>query len=188
MLDSPILRVMPPIEQTLVTRNVVLSEAMISRHAPKWWSEPNAWIANDAQPEIQKVNRAAKALLAEYANLIRPAIRQGILAQTDVAFSTEDWDEDDKLPSLDSYRCMLKGLIELAPTSRPNLTISNSGNIVAGWFSDRGRSIFEFLPNERIEWVISRGEGETINRAAGIEPIGRIRMIADAHEANLGNA
>ncbi len=186
MLNSPVLRIEPLHEQTLLVRPDQIDTDYGSQSASNFLDSRNLWVANDAQSEISKINRAAKALLTEYAILLRPVIRTGLIAQTNVICDADDWDDEDLLPSLDSYRCMLKGLIELAPMSRPNLSVSDNGNIIAGWFSDSARTVFEFLPNERISWVISRTESEENNRAVGVEPISKIRAIAIAHDAILG--
>lgn len=185
MLNSPVLQIEDKPNFRPVS-NLLTTDQRFGASLTTPFKGPSPQIANDVQPEITSISKAAKVLLSEYSMHLAPGLRSGLLAQTNVVFDTDDWEDDDALPSLDSYRCMLKGLIEISPKERPFLSVSEQGNLISAWYCDQARTMFEFRPQGKIYWVIAIHNGNDVDRSTGIEAIEKIRAISQTHGAFLG--
>lgn len=139
-------------------------------------------LANDNGQEVRATLRAAKAMVSEFSMHLPVALRTGILAQSNMVMDPEDWEDDDPLPSLDSYRTMLRGLVAISPQARPNMAISHAGSFVAGWFREKSKVVLDFQPNDRCRWLVVYQDDDQVSRAGGDESVSRLAEVISVHQ------
>ena len=140
-----------------------------------------ALLANDNLHEIQAVDQACKAMLRSYWMHLHPLIRDGLLNQTRVILSPEEWEDETFLVSIDSYQTMLRALAELVPTKRPNLAVAENGNFLAAWRGKDAKVVLEFHANDRMRWLITNSVGQEMDRASGQTTVSMLPEIANVH-------
>ena len=87
-------------------------------------------------PERLFDNRAnIKVLTSRVSMHLEKLQRQDIFKQVDELLDLESWDDDSSLINADSFATLLGFLAVDSRITRPALTVSNEGNIVASWFS-----------------------------------------------------
>jgi hypothetical protein len=55
-----------------------------------------------------------------------------------------------------SRETFLKAILTIKAERRPGLGLSPTGNLIAAWTTARDRLTIEFLPNDRVRWVLAR--------------------------------
>jgi hypothetical protein len=102
--------------------------------------------------------------------------RSKLFQQLDLMLEDGEWDKNDPLPQVESYKSFLKAFLFIGTSKLPGLGISNIGNIISAWTNGRDRLTIEYLPTNQVKWVLSRydeiGERES---AAGQIDIRRIK-------------
>lgn len=139
-------------------------------------------LSNDNRTESAATLSAVLALLSEYSVHLDPKIRAGLLAQTRMIFDPNDWDDEETHPSIDSFRSMVKCIVELSPGIRPNLGVTDDGQMIAMWFNKSSKAVLEFFANDRMRWLVSYPDDGTVGRASGMESIAVVRAIVVAHQ------
>jgi hypothetical protein len=82
----------------------------------------------------------------------------------DRLFDPEDWQEDFRLPSEQSFSTFLRMIIYLHPTKRPGIGLSPTGHFLSAWTRGKDRLIIECIARDEVRWVLSRtidGERES---------------------------
>lgn len=102
--------------------------------------------------DLSKRARAFKNHVSHYAMYFSSEFRIRLLKQIDVLFDEDEWDEDDALPSENSFKALLRGLVLLKPLHRPALGLSSEGNILAMWSNETSKVSLEFIAGDLIRW------------------------------------
>lgn len=185
MLTNPTFRSMPmkvdPVDTFLPFENRQLDDLINSgtfHHVPAIRIPP---VSNDNRTDIIAVLSAANVLLRSYWMHMSDVLRTGLLKQTNAVLDLDDWEDDDCNASLDSYKTLLRSIVELQPNRRPALGLSDRGNFLAAWHREASKVVIEFLPNDRMKWMIAQAEGADTDRAAGQTNVAQIRMIMEVH-------
>jgi hypothetical protein len=99
---------------------------------------------------------AVKILTAQVAMHLDGEWRRKLFAQLDSLHDPEEWESGDEPISQSSFATFLKAILSIRPERRPGLGLSHSGNLIAAWTTRRDRLTIEFLPNDRVRWVLGR--------------------------------
>jgi hypothetical protein len=115
--------------------------------------------AEKGQPLEDQVFEAlaeAKVLTSKVAMHLEREFRDRLFQQLDTLHETDQWEEGDEPLDQSSFQTFLKAILTIRPERRPGLGLSQSGNLIAAWTTARDRLTIEFLPNDRVSWVLAR--------------------------------
>jgi len=117
---------------------------------------------------------SVKIAMSQVAMHVDRKFRDKLFSQIDALHDLDEWNADDNPIDKYSFVSFIKGILQINPQRYPSLGLSNDGNLMVAWIQDKNRLIVEFLPNDRVEWVISRYVDEEIDRASGETSIPRL--------------
>ena len=117
---------------------------------------------------------SVKILTSQVAMHLDREWRNKLFRQIDNLHDPEDWEADDEPLRQSSFATFLKANFEIKPRRRPGLGLSNGGNLIAAWTTDRDRLTIEFLPNDRVRWVLTRYHDDEPERFAGQTAVSRL--------------
>src|SRR5690242_3427646 len=98
----------------------------------------------------------AKVLFSKVAMHLEREFRDRLFRQLDSLHETDQWEEGDEPLNQSSFQTFLKAILTIRPERRPGLGLSRTGNLIAAWTRARDRLTIEFLPNDRVSWVLAR--------------------------------
>jgi hypothetical protein len=104
---------------------------------------------------------AAKILTSHVAMHLEQNFRDRLFQQLDSLHETDEWEDGDKPINQSSFQTFLKAILTIKPERRPGLGLSHSGNLIAAWTTGSDRLTIEFLPNDRVSWVLARYRDDT---------------------------
>lgn len=117
---------------------------------------------------------SAKILTSQVAMHLDQSWRNKLFQQIDSLHDPVEWEVADEPLREASFSTFLKAILNINPGRRPGLGLSSEGNLIAAWTKDSDRLTIEFLPSDRVRWVLSRrAEGDT-ERFAGETRVGRL--------------
>jgi hypothetical protein len=117
---------------------------------------------------------AAKILASQVAMHLDQNWRNELFHQIDSLHDPAEWETDDQPLRGESFSTFLKAVLSIKPERRPGFGLSVEGNLIAAWTTGHDRLTIEFLPSDRVRWVLSRkAEGDT-ERFAGETGVGRL--------------
>jgi hypothetical protein len=129
----------------------------------------------EAQKELPErlfdARSAAKVLTASVAMHLDPTWRERLFQQLDSLHDPEEWEEGDEPLQQSSYATFLKAMLTIDPEIRPGLGLSHGGHLIAAWTTGRDRLTIEFLPGDRVRWVLARFKHDEPSRFAGQTPV-----------------
>lgn len=79
------------------------------------------------------------------------AARNRLFSELDYVLDAETWDEADRLPDIDSYRCFLRWLVFTGDTTWSSLGVDDNGRILVAWVQDRQTLTANF--DEVVRWT-----------------------------------
>ena len=97
-----------------------------------------------------------KILTSQVAMHLERAWRDKLFRQLDSLHDLDEWEQNDEPIQKDSFACFLKAIFQIKPQRRPGLGLSSMGNLIASWTTDLDRLTVEFLPGDRVRWVITQ--------------------------------
>lgn len=86
--------------------------------------------------------------------------RNKLFRQLDSLHDQAEWESGDQPVRQESFATFLKAAIDINPQRRPGLGLSNTGNLVATWTTGQDRLTIEFMPQDRVRWVLSHYDDE----------------------------
>jgi hypothetical protein len=111
--------------------------------------------------------REVKILTSQVAMHMDKEWRDKLFYQLDALHDPAEWEGDDQPIRKSSFETFLKAMLSISPERRPGLGLSHAGHLIAAWTTDEDRLTIEFLPNDRVRWVLSRHSNGEIERYAG---------------------
>lgn len=127
---------------------------------------------------------SVKILTSQIAMHLEREWRDKLFRQLDSLHDVQEWDEDDVPIRQASFATFLKAIIQIKPKRRPGLGLSHSGNLIAAWTEKTERLTIEFLPNERVRWVVGRSREDGPEHIAGDTRVSRlVEALAPYHPA-----
>ncbi|MBW8303008.1 MAG: hypothetical protein K0M78_03510 [Brevundimonas sp.] len=120
------------------------------------------------QPEERIFDRlvAFKVNTSQLAMHLQEAWRSGLFKQLDYLLDADDWDYEDRLPTVESFKTFLRMIIALGEVRRPSLGSTSAGDIIAAWTQGQDRLTVECLSDDQVRWVVRRNlRGESVTVA-----------------------
>lgn len=129
---------------------------------------------NESVEELLFDARANVKIMASAVSMhIKPELRKKLFRQIDMLHDPDDWEPEDIPINKSSFKMFLSGFLQISPERGPGLGLTNAGNLMASWVSDKDRLIIEFLPN-KILWVITRFIDDEPEHFTGSTKINRL--------------
>ncbi|MHB1620440.1 MAG: hypothetical protein ACYCTY_10755 [Sulfuricella sp.] len=117
---------------------------------------------------------SVKILTAQVAMHMDKKWRDKLFSQIDSLHDLDEWDADDNPIKQSSFATFLKAILFIKPQRHPGLGLSYEGYLIAAWTTGQDRLTTEFLPNDRVCWVLTRNVGGEVERAAGQTVVSRL--------------
>jgi hypothetical protein len=117
---------------------------------------------------------AVKILTAQVAMHLDREWRDKLFRQMDSLHDAAEWELDDEPIQQSSFATFLKAIVSISPQRRPGLGLSHSGNLIAAWKTGADRLTIEFLPKDRVRWVLAIQRDDEPDRFAGQTPVARL--------------
>lgn len=124
----------------------------------------------DARAEV-------KVLTSEVSMYLPPDFRRRLFNQIDLIHEPEDWDSDDEPVNKRSFMSFLRWYLVASPSTPPGFGLSSSGNLIAAWMLRKNKIILEFLPSDRVKWIVTRDVDGEAERASGVTKIKRLSEV-----------
>ena len=115
-----------------------------------------------------------KMLTAQVAMHMDKQWRDKLFSQIDSLHDLDEWDEDDKPVKKSSFATFLKAILQVRPQRNPGLGLTYEGCLIAAWTIGKDQLTTEFLPKDRVRWVLSRNIDGEVERAAGETAVSRL--------------
>ena len=114
-------------------------------------------------------NRAAlKEITAKYsASHLDSAFRKKLFFQIDWLLNFEEWEAGERLADIDSYKTLIKFILNANLATTPYLGLSENGLLLASFISDKGKLTIECMPNEKVKYIAAYLSDGKQKRAAG---------------------
>lgn len=128
-----------------------------------------------------------KIMAARYTmEYISPDFRKQLFNQLDWLFDPEGWEKDYVLAKPDSFKTLIKFILNTKPYAAPHLGLSDDGNMLASWRKDSNKLMLECWPDESTKWFVSCVFEEKLERASGEAPSLRRLLAALSPYRNAG--
>ena len=136
------------------------------------------------EERLFEATASVKILTAQVAMYMEKNWRDKLFGQIDSLHDVDEWDTDDKPVKKSSFSTFLKAILKIKPQRHPGLGLTYEGNMIAAWTVGHDRLTTEFLPRDRVQWVLSRNiDGET-ERAAGETTVSRLYECLTPYDPN----
>jgi hypothetical protein len=115
-----------------------------------------------------------KILTSQIAMHLAREWRDKLFRQLDSLHDPKEWEPEDEPVRQASFATFLKAIIQIKPRRRPGLGLTHTGNLIAAWTEKTERLTVEFLPNDRVRWVIGRLRDDEPEHIAGQTHVSRL--------------
>ncbi len=125
--------------------------------------------ANNSIEEQLWDNKAQlKQIAAEYGlSYWNQGVKSQIFLQIDWLLDSDSWEEGDALANTESFKTLIKFILNTSLVKAPSLGLSDKGNLLASSVSETGKLILECKPYERTKYIASYITNGKQKRAAG---------------------
>ncbi|HEY6813945.1 MAG TPA: hypothetical protein VI168_00265 [Croceibacterium sp.] len=177
-----------PIEWQLPERTLDSASFQIPRHAIVRSDKLDSkTIIRSGKPSIAEVlfqTRAeAKIWTSQLAMRLPRPVRERLFRQIDRLHDVDEWMEGDVPLVLESYQSFVRTIVAYDVTAAASLALSARGNLYAMW-GNADRLTIEFLPGNRLRWLVVLVGEEGVERAAGETTIARLREVLGPYQAD----
>lgn len=117
---------------------------------------------------------SVKMLTAQVAMHMDKEWRDKLFSQIDSLHDLDEWDADDKPVKKSSFATFLKTILQIRPQRHPGLGLTYEGYLIAAWTTGQNRLTTEFLPRDRVRWVLTRNNDGEAESAAGETQVFRL--------------
>ncbi len=120
---------------------------------------------------------AVKILTSQVAMHVGRKWRDKLFQQIDALHDIDEWYEEDMPIDKNAFSSFIKGILFINPSCYPGIGLSHQGHVLAAWVKGRNRLILEFLPGDRVKWIVSKllEDGE-MERATGDTSVSRLHL------------
>lgn len=101
--------------------------------------------------------------------------RDRYFRQLDLLHDCDEWFGDDKPMSLASYQGFIRFMLMIGGKSKPSLGLAPNGYLSAIWQFETDRLTIEFKDRNHVQWVVSKRQGDEIDRTAGSTNLERLK-------------
>lgn len=117
---------------------------------------------------------SVKMLTAQVAMYLDNKWRDKLFSQIDSLHDLDEWDADDKPVKKSSFATFLKAILQIKPQRHPGLGLTYEGYLIAAWTKGQDRLTTEFLPRDRVRWVLARNINGEAEDATGETSVSRL--------------
>lgn len=117
---------------------------------------------------------SVKILTSQIAMHLEREWRDKLFRQLDSLHDPNEWEPDDEPVQQASFATFLKAIVQIRPKRRPGLGLSHAGHLIAAWTKQADRLTIEFLPDDRVRWVIGRIRDDEPEHIAGQTRVSRL--------------
>ena len=115
-----------------------------------------------------------KILTSQVAMHLDGTWRNQLFRQLNSLHDPSEWEQGDQPIQKSSFAGFIKAMLSINPARRPGLGLSHTGHLIAAWTTGQDRLTIEFLPNDRVRWVLSRYRDDEPERFAGDTGVARL--------------
>ena len=126
------------------------------------------------QEKLFDATAEVKILTSQVAMHLDCEWRNKLFSQLDSIHDPAEWVVGDQPVRQASFATFLKAIVQLRPQRRPGLGLTYGGNLIAAWTKGLDRLTIEFLPSDRVRWVIARHYDDETERFAGQSAVSRL--------------
>lgn len=134
------------------------------------------------QESLFDATASVKILVSQVAMHMDRNWREKLFRQIDSLHDLEEWDNEDKPIRRASFATFLKAILQIKPLRHPSLGLSYEGYLIAAWTLGQDRLITEYLPNDRVRWILTRHIDGEIERASGQTLVYRLTQCLAAYQ------
>lgn len=131
-------------------------------------------VARTIEEQLFDATASVKTLTSQVAMYLEREWRDRLFQQLDSLHDPDEWEADDTPIQQASFSTFLKAICQIKPTVRPGLGLTNGGNLIAAWTVGKNRLTIEFMPNDRVRWVVSRFPDGELEQFAGQTQVSRL--------------
>jgi hypothetical protein len=108
-----------------------------------------------------------KVAVSEYAMHLDASERRKIFEDLDDVLNVEDWHDGDRFPEIASFRAFLKWAVYASFREWTSLGVSDDGNVLLAWQTDRGLLTANFASTGDVRWTAKITSLTGVEYAAG---------------------
>jgi hypothetical protein len=144
------------LQSALSTETNIIAEWLDQLRRPSPASLVGQTEGHALETRVFEALAGAKVLTSQVAMHLEEEFRDRLFRQLDSLHETDQWEEGDEPLNQSSFQTFLKAILTIRPERRPGLGLSHTGNLIAAWTTARDRLTIEFLPDDRVSWVLAR--------------------------------
>jgi hypothetical protein len=111
--------------------------------------------------------------------------RHGLFGKLDELLDADEWNFEDRLPEVASYRTMLRLLLALKAKRSPALGATVGGQILVGWIYPDRRLTIQCGPSDEVQWSVSTHLAGQPAKAAGKNKINLLSKVLAPFEPRV---
>ncbi len=145
------------------------------------FSEAAAMLSQTAPRTLEEglfdIRAELKIITSKFgASHIDPVLRSQLFVQIDWLLRSEEWEQGDNLPNVESFKTLIRFILNSSASSSPSLGLSDAGNLLASWINGTNKLVLECFSNGGFKWLVSCVFDGKMERAAGEAP-SLVRML-----------
>lgn len=174
-------------EDASVIRDKIKNNLESSEYFKKYNLHKTRQAAKSVPLKEQLYNAKAfcKIKTAEISMYLTSETRTKFFSQLDYLMDPDNWEDDDKPISEESFTTLLRMLISFKPARRPGLGATSEGNIIAAWTNGKNRLTIECLGADKVRWILGRQIEEDRESAAGETKLIRLSNALAPYNPNI---
>jgi hypothetical protein len=162
---------------------VLLEEQIKSLKIPPSPGALKPTATSSIEESLFDATATVKMLTAQVAMHLDREWRTKLFRQLDSLHEPSEWERSDSPVQQSSFATFLKAICDIKPTRRPGLGLTSTGHLIAAWTTNNDdRLTIEFLPTDRVRWVISTLLDGDIERLAGHTNVTHLRDRLQPYE------
>lgn len=165
------------------SQTILLEEQIGNLKIPPSPGALRSTATSSVEESLFDATAAVKILTAQVAMHLDREWRTKLFRQLDSLHDPSEWDPNDSPIQQSSFSTFLKAICDIKPARRPGLGLTSAGYLIAAWTTSKDdRLTIEFLPNDRVRWVISMEFDDDMERLAGQTAVARLRDRLQPYE------
>jgi len=137
---------------------------------------------------LKAISAVLDVALAEFSMHLSASVRGQMRNELRRLLAPDVWEEDEALPSVDSFVGLLQFLSNRLDMAAPSVGVAPSGNFLAAWRPGTGaRLTLEFLSANSVRWILMDARNKQTDRpitGAGVVPISALAAVIEPYGAS----
>lgn len=122
---------------------------------------------------------SAKIWAASVAMHLPKEVRARLFRQLDLLHASDVFDEDTTPVSLQSFKTLVRAILQYKIASKPSLALMPNGNVLAIWKDAESELNIEFMALDEARWLVRQRspDGRSFERAGGSASVVRLGEV-----------